>query len=41
MGRIAREHKTVVDLEYMNQSKALDYIRNNVYRWKDGELGDI
>lgn len=41
MGRIATEDKIVADLEFMNQSKALDYIQNNVYRWKDGELGGI
>lgn len=41
MGRIAAEHKIVVDLEYVNQSKALNYMQNYVYRWKDGELGGI
>lgn len=41
MGRIATEHKTVVDLKYMNQSKALDNVQSDVYRWQDGELGGI
>lgn len=41
MGRTATEDKIVMDLEYTNQSKALDYIQNNVHRWKDGGLGGI